>query len=232
MNTILFTAYDEKYKPLAQLTVPLMSEYAKRHDLDFDRGGSALNTQDGIYWTKFVRGLELLKHYERIIWLDADQMITNPDYEFAIPQHGFHVSMDWGYDAVQPWEFSVCGFIAHKSSIPLLEEVLTLEPESRGKPFPEQAPCREVVRKRIDGIESTLRDVAPGEERWNANINIHRARFLNAVPNEVCPGKVVDPWKPGDFSAHLTMLPVEKRIELFHKIKKQGDILDAVFTPL
>ena len=225
MSTILYTAYDEKYKPLAQLTVPLMSEYAKRHDLDFDRGGSALNTQDGIYWTKFVRALEHLRHYERVIWLDADQMITNQDFPITdttfLPKFGFHVSKDWGFDAVEPWHFSVCGFVAHRDCIPLFEEVLTMEPGSRGKPFPEQEPMRQVVRKRIEGVP--LKDMGPGDElRWNAGINIHPSRFLNAVPNAVCPGKVVDPWMAGDFAAHLTMLEIPKRIELFHEIRQAG----------
>ena len=97
-----------------------------------------------------------------------------------------------------------------------------MEPESRGKPFPEQQPMRDVIRKRIEGL--AIIDKKPGEPEWNGAINIHPPRFLNSVPNEVCPGKVVDPWRPGDFAAHLTMLPVEKRIELFHEIKKQAGI--------
>ena len=39
-----------------------------------------------------------------------------------------------------------------------------------------------------------------------------------AVPDEVSPGNVVEPWQPGDFAAHLTMLPIAERVELFHEI--------------
>lgn len=212
MTTLVFTAYDDKYAPLAKLTVPRMERWAAWHDADFDvMEKAARPTQDGIYWTKFVSALEYLRghNYDRIIWLDADQMITNPDFKFVLPFHGFHVSKDWGFDATEPWHFSVCGFVAHQDCIPLFEEVLTMEPEARGKPFPEQEPMRQVIRKKIEGGEAFL---------------VHGPRFLNAVPNEVCPGKVVHPWQPGDFAAHLTMLPIEKRIELFHEIKKQAGV--------
>lgn len=221
---ILFSAWDEKYKPLAQLTVPHMIDWALSHDMSWFRGEPMPEAQDGIYWSKFYYGLELLRRgYERVMWLDADQLVTNQRFQLDLPKFGFHISKDWGFDATEPWHFSVCGFIAHKDCIPLFEEFLELEPESRGKPFPEQQPCRDVVRKRIEGVP--LKDIGPGDElRWNAAINVHPSRFLNAVPNEVCPGKVVDPWKPGDFACHLTMLPIEKRIELFHEIKKQAGI--------
>jgi len=51
-------------------------------------------------------------------------------------------------------------------------------------------------------------------------INIMQRRYFNAVPDDVCPGKVPEPWQPGDFAAHLTMLPIEERIALANKILK------------
>lgn len=224
MKSILFTAWNEKYDPLATLTVPLMGTYATHHALDFDEITEPMMPgPDGIYWTKFVAALKYLREgYGRVIWLDVDQMITNQDIIFDLPKFGFHVSSDWGFDVKEPSHFSVCGFVAHRDSIYLFEEALALEPESRGKPFPEQEPMRQIVRARTKDLQ--MYELKPQEQTWNAGINIHQPRFLNAVPNEVCPGKVVDPWKPGDFAAHLTMLDVPKRIELFHEIKKQAGI--------
>jgi len=43
------------------------------------------------------------------------------------------------------------------------------------------------------------------------------------VPKEVDP-TVQEPWQPGDLAAHLTNLPLEKRVLLFHKIKAQAGI--------
>lgn len=208
MKTILFTAFDEKYKPLAELTIPLMWDYAVLNGWHFHYVAEPMiKTQDGIYWTKFLAALEHLKTHERYIWLDIDQMITNPKASLNVAPIGFHVSRDWGFDAKDWWCFSVCGFIAHQDCIPLFEEVLKLEPKSRGKPFPEQQPMRDLIKKKRD-------------QAWM----LHPPRFLNAVPNEVCSGKVVDPWRLGDFAAHLTMLPVRERIELFHQVKQQAGI--------
>lgn len=212
MRTTLLTAYNTAYEPLAELTVPLMSAYAKKHGYEFNYV-TAHPPGDGVYWTKFIAALEHLRdtdETDRFIWLDCDIMITNPDFSLgkylANFGHGFHVPKDWGFDAEAPSCVSACAVIVHKDCIEMLEEILSLEPDSRGQPFPEQIPMRQVLRKHMmDG----------GPVYW------HAAKPLNAVPNEVCPGKVVDPWKPGDFAAHLTMLPVRERIELFHEIKKQ-----------
>jgi len=40
----------------------------------------------------------------------------------------------------------------------------------------------------------------------------------------VSPGNVPDPWRPGDFAAHLTMASVPERVAMFHKIKAQCEI--------
>lgn len=219
MTTCLFTGYNDAYAPLAELTCPLMVAYASRHGYDFDcyKNWSLpayllpMDVPNRIYWTGVVGALRKLKNYERVIYLDADQMITNPDFEIGPPEFGFHISRDWGADAEAPWEFSACGFIAHRDCIELLEAVLQAEPEWRNKPFPEQAPLRNNAMIRMkNAIQPT--------------IHVHPRRYFNAVPDAVCPGEVPEPWAKGDFAAHLTMLPLDKRIELFHEIKKQAGI--------
>jgi hypothetical protein len=205
MKTILYTGYDEAYKPLADLTVPLMAEYAERHGMKFFAYSIApahLNT----YWTGVARGLELLIDDEpdRVIYLDVDQMVTNPDFliDGHIFEHGFHVPRDWGNDAKE-MDASACCLILYQDCIPLLEEILALEPEYRDKPFQEQAPMRQVLQQRMD----------------THPIYIHTRKPLNCVPDQVCPGKVPEPWQPGDFAAHITMVSLERRIEIFHELR-------------
>lgn len=223
MKTILFTGWDAKYDPLATLTVPRMGTYATERGFDFDEVTEPLlNVPNGIYWTGVAGGLKYLREgYERVIYLDVDQMITNPAFWPTIPYFGFHASKDWGADATELWHFSACGFIAHRDSIPLFEECLAMEPAWRDKPFPEQGPMREVLRKRLERME--FYPIKPEDQKWNAAVNVHPRRFLNAVPKEVDP-TVQEPWQPGDFAAHLTNLPLDKRIELFHEIKKQAEV--------
>lgn len=211
MKTILFTGWDEPYDELSRLTTGKMFAYARRHSMGFH---TYENPPEGlnIYWTGVARGLRLLNEgCDRVMYLDVDQLITNPAVSFDdIPMSGFHCSKDWGADAVEPWHISACGFIAHQDSIPLFRQVLEAEFEYRGKPFQEQAPLREQIKSILIGTELLRKE---GEEAC-VKIGLHPRRTFNAVPDEVCPGQVPEPWQPGDFAAHLTMAPMERRIEL------------------
>lgn len=214
MTTILYTGWDTPYHGLARLTMPLMNEYAAKHKMDavgFTHPPKGLN----IYWTGVARGLELLKQgYDRIMYLDVDQMVTNMEGSYDnLPLSGFHVSKDWGEDAKEEWHFSMCGFIAHEDCIPLFHKVLSMEPDYRDKPFQEQAPMQAAVHEMLALQYYGSTSVSM------PSVFIHPRKLFNCVPDAVCPGKVPEPWQKGDFAAHLTMLPVEKRIELFHQIK-------------
>lgn len=221
MKTILYTAFNEAYAPLAEIAVPRMSDYAKRHGMEFHCfTGPVDDIPDAIYWLKFSAAQRLLREYDRVIWLDVDQLITNTDAKIAIPDeaYGFHVSKDWGHDAMEPHHFSVCGFAAHKDSMPLLDAAWELEPVYRGKPFPEQEPMRQVVNKYMDYSVARLVNVPPTDTKLVAHINIHGRKVFNSVPYAVCPGKVPEPWQPSDFAAHLTMLSIDERVKLAKEI--------------
>lgn len=220
MRTILFTGFDKAYEPLAELTVPLMELYAAKHGIGFI---AYTGEPEGfnIYWTGVVRGLALLQTgYDRVMYVDADQMITNLEKPpECSPSYGFYASQDWGKDAVEPWHFSACGWIAHRDCIPMFQEVLKMELEWRDKPFQEQGPWREWMRIKTEHMQKQLRDIEPPDPP--AFINISRRRTFNAVPDQVCPGEIPEPWQIGDFAAHLTMAPLERRIEIFKEIRKQ-----------
>lgn len=231
MRTCLFTGFNAAYAPLADLTVPLMRDYASRHDYGFDCYQTyslpvnylPLDIPNRIYWTGVAGALAKLGSgdYNRVIYLDVDQVITNPDIPLDVPRIGFHISRDWGADATEPWHVSMCGFMAHRDAVPIFRECLSMEPEWRDKPFPEQGPMRELIRRKPGSLLTVGKSAEDNVE--GALFNIHPRRFLNAVPKEVHES-VQEPWRPGDFAAHLTNLPLDKRIELFHEIKKQAGI--------
>lgn len=212
MKTVLFTGYDASYTPLANLTLPLMQDYADRHDIDFKSfplPPPGLN----IYWTGVARGLQLLENYDRIIYLDVDQMVTNMDFDiegWLNPGYGygFHAPQDWGKDATGPEHRSACCLIMHPDCIPILEKILAIEPEYQDKPFQEQAPMRDVLTQ-----WSRHGDVS-------CTVYQHKRKPMNCVPDQVCPGEVPEPWTHGDWCCHITMVPLERRIEIFHEIKK------------
>lgn len=212
---MLFTGADKAYEPLSRLTIPLMQRYADRHGYTFQfHGEPLLDVPEGIYWTGVCGAKKAIEDgYDRAIYLDVDQQITNMDFEMPGWTCGFHVSKDWGEDAIEPWQFSMCGFIAHPDSYDLFKEALRLEPEWRGKPFPEQNIMQHLLLLRRLG-EASITLAGCGQ-------SVHERKLFNCVPDQVCPGKVPEPWVPGDFAAHLTMLPIDERVKLFYEIQKQ-----------
>lgn len=228
-RTVVFSSADEKYHPLARFTFPLMEIWAARHGFKpmfFKKAPPGLNA----YWFGVFWAIEFLKQgYKRVICLDADQVITNSSINFNdIPYKGFHASKDWGSDATEPWHFSMCGFIAHIDCFPLLKMVLDLEPQWRDKPFQEQGPFQDVVRRMMGDLPH-MKEMAPGET-MRGLINVHPRKKFNSVPDFICPGNVPEPWQPGDFAAHLTMVPIEQRIDLIRKLEPhiQKDLSDAM----
>lgn len=216
-EVVVYSGVDDSYAELAVITFPLMESWAHKHGatfIGFRQPPKDLNP----WWFGIGYGLELLRDgYKRIIRLDADQVITNADKWFdEIPFVGFHIGKDWGYDAIEPWHVSTCGFIAHQNCIPFFKSVLDMEPEWRDKPFQEQGPLREVIRRMMSDLPH-MTMIDPGV-KYTGLINIHPRKLFNSVPEEVCPGKIPEPWAKGDLTCHITMLPMDERLALIKKI--------------
>lgn len=210
MKTLLLTAFDRAMAPIGELTVPLMLAYANRHGFDFH---CTRNFEVGCqpYWQKvwdihaFTSLSNPVRHqYDRIMWLDCDQVITNPEWT---PQwtDGFHASLDWGIDAYDDNHFSACGFVVCKDAFGILSTAASLHYLFRERDFPEQEALRHIRREGNDG------------ER---GMTTHPRRVFNAVPKEICE-EAPEPWERGDFCCHLTHVPCERRVEVFHLIQEQ-----------
>ncbi len=197
---LLLTGYNDHQAPLGDLTAPLMESYAKRHRLGFRCVRFAATGKEA-YWQKIIETLRAFDEgFDRVFWLDADQAITNMDvkWESAKLHEYLMVSQDWGSDADR-FDFSMCGYIASHRTRDLFEWVNERHDDFINGDFPEQTPMRMICKEQDRAALASRRD-------------------LNAVPDEVSPGNVVEPWQPGDFAAHLTMLPIDERVALFHKI--------------
>jgi hypothetical protein len=76
-ETVVATFHSEAYKPLADITLPRLKEYCRRHkyDLQVEEYRGPLEV---IGWERFARVYDLLFTYDRVMWCDADVLITNP----------------------------------------------------------------------------------------------------------------------------------------------------------
>lgn len=189
---------------IGDLTSPRMLAYANRHGYDFH---CTRNIRPGEhYWQKIWDALQFIHIYDRIIYLDADQVVTNMD--FVPPWFtGFQASLDWGTDAVDESCFSACGFIIGRDMHRFLEDMKELYSEYRSAEFPEQSAMRKLYREGKD---------------YSFRMRTHPRRVFNAVPKEICP-EAPDPWQRGDWCAHLTHIEMSARAELFNTIVQQAD---------
>lgn len=216
MTTLLFTAFDAAYLPLATITVPRMGDYAKRHGYQFHCYTEPIfDIPNAMYWSGVLGAAPNLETFDRVMYLDVDQLITNGmlTIEDLIGPRtaGFHASKDWGSDATEPWHFSMCGWVAHQDCKNLFRQAYDVEPLFRDKPFPEQAPMQ---------MLATMKNLVSGKPYYD--ITVHPRRTFNAVPDAVSPGNVPEPWQPSDFAAHLTMLPMDDRVKLAKEIYEKA----------
>lgn len=208
-HTLVLTAYNAAMAPIGNLTAPLMLAYANRHGFDFHCTRN-LDAESAPYWQKIWEIAHILKTtpVQRILWLDADQVITNP--EWTPPwERGFHASKDWGTDATSENDFSACGMLVCADMLPIIQRVVLCYEKFKDVDFPEQSALRH-IRER-------------GPDYHTEWMKIHPRRTFNAVPVELCP-TAPEPWQPGDFCCHLTHVPVDQRVEMFHQIRAQATL--------
>jgi hypothetical protein len=201
VKTLVLTGYDVRMQPLGVITRQTQEAFAARNSFDFR---CEVQFPEGIpaYWHKMVMVLEAFdKGYDRVVWMDADQLVTNQVFDVNFCDHGFNASMDWGMDAHGPEHFSMCGFIAFPDSRYLFQWVVDHEKEYISGLFPEQTPMRELYGSSLNKEHMTI---------WPR-------RMFNAVPKEVHE-TVVEPWDKTCWMAHITMLEVSERVKLCHTI--------------
>lgn len=200
-TTLVLTAYDDRFEPLGRLTTPDKEKYAALHKCDFKLARSRPKGLAPLWWKQYLVA-DALAEYGAVIWMDADMMITNPEVDLEGLADGIHLSKDWGEDATEDGHFSCGAYFASFQALEVFDHCEIYQDRHPNAPFGDQDALRDSYR--------ILPDL----------FRIHPRRMFNAVPIEVHPS-VVEPWQPGDFLCHLTMLPLADRVDLFHEIKRQ-----------
>lgn len=201
-KTLVLTAYDDAFAPLGDITSPIMDRYATQHRFDYRLRRSRPYDVPPLWW-KLMLVREALQEWDRVMWLDADMLITNPDFTPDNLTTGLYFSRDWGADAVDESHFSCGAYVANRDALDVFDWAEHFAHRYRTSPFGDQDAMRYL-------FTTPLR----------SSFNILPRRALNAVPIEVHPS-VVEPWQPGDFLAHITMIGLVERVKLAHKLMEQ-----------
>lgn len=192
MKTLVLTAWTQNMSAVVEITAATKKEYAQRHGYEFSNILLEPKPNEYPAWAKVGVLFEILPTVDRLLWIDADAFITNPEISLEKIPHGpgLTASRDWGIDAALH-DFSTAGLILTRHALPIFELALK-KTHWANRPLWDQNALREA--------SSSFRSLTKVISR----------RALNAVPQELLPF-AVEPWQEGDFLCHLTNTSNPKR---------------------
>lgn len=197
------TVYNTPFKPVADITVPIMQEYCERHGYGFHHR-LCDNPKRDIIWER----LEVVKEAagpdggEHVVWMDADVLITNhvqaSELWMCDDTPGFVLLKTEGgayrlNDGVFSWPLFFYNDV--------LEQLREMEPKPESKLY-----CPQDFYERLfmNGCE----DGKPMQHQYVQSILNEEYGITNAPHQQ---------WQPGHFALHLPGMTNERRVELLKK---------------
>jgi hypothetical protein len=216
-KVLVFTGADEKMKDVFNLTIPSKLNYAKKWNYDFLLINSfKVYSQYGmddrhIGFSRFLHAMELLSHYDYVMWIDGDSIITNDSYninDFVKGEENFFFSYDWftgpGHNHIC---FSSGNFILKSSEDNefLRKSFLDISQNQLNSDVQEQG---------------VLNDMFSLPE-FTKYFKILEHKYLNSVPNYVSETgiwqgrpSITFPWNENSFLAHFTGITNLDRVDI------------------
>lgn len=214
---------DVSMEDVFELTLPSKQRYAKRHGYDlltmrsFGSGEKYGFKDTNIGLLRMVRAFEMLKHYNIVMWIDADAIITNEKFSvkdsFCLDnKHCLYTSYEWAEWCIPHQAFSTGNFILQKTN----------DTENLFSTF------LEVGKSHIEGFgeEQNAMNWIYKNTALKSTIKILEHLYLNAVPYAMyrdrirvygdIQQKIYSPWKDTDFLAHIGGLPNKNRIDILN----------------
>lgn len=210
MSAILvLTGYNDKYAIVGDATWPSWQAYADYHNYDFScvRNYPDANKINGS-WHKLQVVKDALRDHEWVFWVDADAVCTNYDIQLTrwieTCAAELHVSRDWFPS--NSGNFSACAGIWHAGHMTTqLISLAELKTQYINKAYYDQTALQEVLVEHPE---------------LKAKVKVWPRRELAAVPS-FCWKNIPEPWQPGDFLAHLTVIKWPHRQQSALEFRRQ-----------
>lgn len=205
MNIGIFCQFNTPFAKVADITVPVMREYADRHGykltVDRDRPISR-----SIVWDRYEILASEVKKYDWAVHMDADVLITN-----------LHIRLE--------------EFMARAGDI-VISRCLTEDGHTRlndGVSMFRSSPYAQIDLECVFMRESTPeiqcgQDVLEEMSRDSKfRFVIERHKAINSFLYEEygMPSTTIGNWTPGDFVLHTPGRTNDRRVEIFNKIVPQ-----------
>jgi hypothetical protein len=212
-------------KDVLKLTNPSKERYAKKHGYDFinltslgsDLRGVASNKELGVQ--RLFRVFDYLILYDVVMWIDADALITNDDYDILKigldENHLFYASNVWnGHHLNDVPYFSTGNFMIQKTkNIQEFIEYFYHVYSNLNKSFREEQHTLNLLHKFTDIgnkfkiVSNDIFDSIPSQE-------MYQPYWKPGLP-------IIHQWKHGNFLVHLTGVSNMGRVEILNNYFKE-----------
>lgn len=206
---------DNKYEEVFDLTFLSKQRYAKKHGYDllalrsFGSDSNKIFDDTELGFLRELRAFEMLSHYDVVMWIDADSIITNNDYainDFQLDDdHCFYASWDWtGIKTI-----STGNFIVQRCS-------------STNEMFNSFLQVGKHVKDTNQwGWEQTTMNLIYRKTAIGKHIKVLDHKYLGAIPSKEVFGDIWSgradppfPWFHECFLCHITGISNKDRIEI------------------
>jgi hypothetical protein len=200
---------------LSKTTFSVLRQYCIKHGYDLEIRHQSLDRSRHISWSKIVLLMEMLERQEHdyYVWIDDDVLITDMNvpfesfidrYEFSKCSADIMISRDVIGERECPFNCGLMFFKPTLSAIELLKNIWSL----------------------CETLQNQFR------ANWEQDAFIHYYHSVDASPFCIVPHKILQSfyrdyqlpaelkWSPGDFAAHITGMPIEKRMKALDDIMR------------
>jgi hypothetical protein len=236
-RVLLLTGSDSNMHPVLDLTIPSKLRYARKYGYDFMSLSSFKkypeynidNDHIGLGFSRTLYMFKMLEHYDVIMWLDADSIITNDSYsidKFLTEDHTLYFSYDWPVasdGSTNHRGFSGGNFILqHTKNISEVFQMFMYKSQTYLKD---------------SGADQACFNWIYNHTNIRSHIKILDHKYLGAVPefikttevwrndkNRVGPNStfnIASPWNEDCFIAHLTGCSTADRINMLNNQLKK-----------
>ena len=238
-KVLLLTGSDRNMYNVLHLTIPSKLRYVKKYEYDImimnsfrkypEYNVNSNNDLIDLGFSKTIYMFQMLEHYDVVMWLDGDSIITNDSYpieSFLTDEHCLYFSYDWPVSPDQKSGHS--GFSGGNFIVKLTDKT------------------NEIFSVFVNMAQRYLNDVGCDQACFNAMYNFTEYgkyikvldhKYLNSVPESILttstwssdpnrsgPNKthnIVNPWTEDSFIAHLTGCTAKDREDLLNSYFKK-----------
>lgn len=210
MRIAVTTFYSKSYRGLAEITTNVLRQYCNKHGYDLYIHEVEDGNVDFII-TRDVRNL--LDDYDIVMGIECDILITNLNYkieDFIDNEHDFFICKDVNNINAGCFIAKSTQYGVHLISFILMNEGRFKTEQNVLEHYQPKANVKYLNHPSINSIPYNEYAPSYGYINWD-----------QYTPRKTKPTLEMGDWQKGNFNCHLPGMTLERRIEIFKKLKEE-----------